>query len=152
MQIDFLESNNIVESIWPWLAHNGDPICSYSSNVPEYRKDVRLILKDNWSVLGFKNWTELVDKDKLVKIDFTQFSEMCHYSELTSEEINWIKDIRRKAQKCRSSLKSQAKVKVSEMNLEIKVNLLSDEKMNLQHEMVDLSNEISIYKKQLSLN
>ena len=151
MQIDFLDSNNIIESVWPWLAQNGDSICS-PQNVPEYCKDVRLILKDNWSVLGFKYWMQMVDKDKLVKIDLTEFYEMCHYSELSSEEIECIKDLRRKAQKCRSSLKSQAKIKISEMNLEKKVELLSEEKYNLQYELVNLTNEINIYKKLLSLN
>ena len=149
--MDFVDSNKIIESLWPWLAQNGDNICS-SQDIPDFCRDIRLVLKDNWSVLGCNYWIELVDKDKLVKIDLAQFYEMCHSSELSTDEIEYIKDLRRKAQKCRSSLKSQAKIKLSELSLEKDVDFLSKEKTNLQHELEDLCHEISFYKKLLGVN
>ena len=150
--MESLDTNIIVESIWPWLDQSGEPNSQHSQYESGFYKDVRLILKNNWSVLNCKSWIELVDKEKLVKIDLTQFYEVCQYSQLNLQEMECIKDMRRKAQKCRSSLKSQAKMKTSNINLEKKVERLSDEKNLLEQEMFYLHDEIRYYKESLAIN
>ena len=150
--MESLDTNIIAESIWPWLGGSGESNDQHSQNESGFYKDVRLILKDNWSVLNCKSWIELVDKEKLVKIDLTQFYEICHYSQLSLQEMECIKDMRRKAQKCRSSLKSQAKMKVSDIDLEKKVGRLFDEKLALEQEVWYLRNEILFYKESLAIN
>ncbi|KAI6645963.1 hypothetical protein LOD99_13218 [Oopsacas minuta] len=151
--MELLDTDCIVESIWPWLGnYDNEALPIYQQETGYNNKDIRMVLKNNWSVSKFKFWPELVDKEKLVNIDLTQFYEMCHYSQLNLYEIECIKDMRRKAQKCRSSLKSQAKMKVTDTNLEKKVGFLYDEKLRLQREKSVLRDEIYHYKYLLEIN
>ena len=150
--MESLDTSILAESIWPWLGQSGEPNNKHSQYESGFYEDIRLILKNNWSVLNCKSWIELVDKEKLVKIDLTQFYELCHRSQLNLQEMECIKDMRRKAQKCRSSLKSQAKMKLTEIDLEKKVERLFDEKLNLEQEIWYLRDEILFYKESLAIN
>ena len=150
--MESLDTSIITESIWPWLGQSGEPNNQHSQYESGFYKDIRLILKNNWSVLNCKSWIELVDKEKLVKIDLTQFYELCHHSQLNLQEMECIKDMRRKAQKCRSSLKSQAKMKLTEIDLEKKVGRLFDEKILLEEEKFLLHDEIRYFKNSLVNN
>ena len=138
------ENIAIIDSVDPWLSDIQIPLDSRIEK--DESCNIRLILKDNLSVLSSNDWQKLISKDKLISISLSQFYQICLNSNLNMEEINYLKDMRRKAQKCKSSLKSQAKMRMTEMSLEKKVELLFAEKNDLQKEQCNLYQEIMYYQ------
>ena len=108
--------------------------------------DICMILKDNCSVVRSGDWLKRIDKTKLINVSLCHFYQICGDSNLKKDEIIHLKNLRRRAQKCRSSLKSQAKVKKKETRLEKKVELLCVEKNKLQQELFSLCQEVHYYQ------
>ncbi|KAI6651003.1 hypothetical protein LOD99_5580 [Oopsacas minuta] len=113
---------------------------------PQKYRACKLIMKSNEPTKFDKPFLDQIDLIKLVKITKLELSKLINSRVLTEEEIDFIKEARRKMINRMSAGRSRERQKSEYSSLELKLQSLNDTKMSLLKEKRSLLNEIEIFK------
>ena len=117
-----------------------------SKATPQKYRACKLIMKANETSKLDEPFLDQIDLIKLVEITKLELSKLINSRVLADEEIDFIKEARRKMINRMSAGRSRERQKSEYSSLEVTLQSLIDTKLSLMKEKISLLNEIEVFK------